>query len=273
MTSSDRVESAYYAYMGYDADHSTEGLQHYLPWFTKGPVLELAPGRGEFLHLLRAKGVEAYGVDLDPGMVQAAVEAGLDVRLGDAVEALCAVPEETLGGVFSAHFVEHLTPDVVQQVIAESARALRPGGLFIAATPNAGSQSVMGYDFWRDPTHVRFYEQRLLAFFCADAGLEVLETGGNPRHAPGPPPAALASPVTVHPSAMEDLGNALLKAATRKGTLDQEDPLLGVGHHLGVVMERLQQTQQELAELRRSYSALLERLFPSNEIYVVARRG
>src|ERR671920_190879 len=43
-----RLESDYYAFMGYDPEGSRAGLRHYLPWFAGGPVLELACGRGEF---------------------------------------------------------------------------------------------------------------------------------------------------------------------------------------------------------------------------------
>jgi len=273
MTSSDRIESAYYDYMGYSSEESTRGLSHYVQYFTDDPVLELAPGRGEFLQLLKDAGITAQGVDVDPGMVSTAVESGLDVRLGDAVQALREAADDSLGGVFSAHFVEHLTPDVVRQVITESARALKPGGTFVAATPNAGCQSVLGYDFWRDPTHVRFYEAGLLAFLCADAGLEVVETGGNPRNHAGPPPESLPPAINVMPPPMAELADALRGAAVHKGKLDESSPWLSVIHFLGLQMERLQQTQQELLELRTAYQQLLDRLYPSNEIYVVARRA
>ena len=48
-----RLESDYYAYMGYDPANSKAGLRHYVPYFAQGPVLELACGRGELLALLR----------------------------------------------------------------------------------------------------------------------------------------------------------------------------------------------------------------------------
>ena len=269
-----RIESAYYEYMGYDRENSLAGLRHYLPWFTAGPVLELAPGRGEFLSLLAEAGVEAYGVDSDEGMVETAVAAGLDVRLNDALAGLRAAPDASLGGVFSAHFVEHLQPEVVQAVVTESARALRPGGHFVAVTPNAACQSVMGNDFWRDPTHIRFYEQRLLAFFCAAAGLEVVEHGGNPRNQPGPPPETLPPEVHVDADMRADLAATLQRITDpkSKGKADPDSPWYAVGHFVAVLMERLQSTQEELAEVRRSYDHLLTRLYPSNEIYVVARR-
>jgi SAM-dependent methyltransferase len=269
-----RVESDYYAYMGYDRDNTLEGLRHYLPWLEQGPVLELAPGRGEMLSLLRDARVPAYGVDIDEGMVEQAVAAGLDVRLGDAVAGLREVADGTLGGVFSAHFVEHLQPEALAEVVRESARALRTGGCFVAATPNAGCWSVMGHDFWRDPTHVRFYEQRLLAFYCADAGLEVVETGGNPRNAPGAPPETLAPEVHVDADMGEVVADAVRRLADPKGRgkADPDSPYYALGHVVATLISRLQRTQEELVEVRRSYQHLLTQLYPSNEVYVVARK-
>ncbi len=268
-----RLESDYYAYMGYDPENAKKGLRHYLPWFTAGPVLELACGRGEFLDLLREAGIAGEGIDLDEGMAAQAREAGHVVQLADALTGLRSRDDASVHGVFSAHFAEHLQPDDLEAVIVESARVLAPGGHFIAATPNAACLSVLGHDFWRDPTHIRFYEPRLLAFYCAKAGLEVVETGGNPLNHPGPPPHALAPAVTVDPDLRPDLAVALrrISESTRKGKVDPDSPWYVLGHFLSVVEERLRATQEELTSVRRSYAHLLDALYPSNEVYVVAR--
>ena len=268
-----RLESDYYAYMGYDPANAKAGLAHYVPMFSAGPVLELACGRGEFLELMREAGIEAEGVDLDEGMVQTASAAGLRVEQADALSALRQRADDSLNGVFSAHFAEHLQPDELEAVVRESARALAPGGVFVAATPNAACQSVMGHDFWRDPTHVRFYDPRLLAFYCTKVGLEVVATGENPCNAPGPPPAALPPETHVDPDLRSDIVLAVqqLAADRKRKPSDPESPWHVVGHFLAVLEERLRSTQQELSDLRHSYSQLLERLYPSNEVYVVAR--
>ena len=262
-----RLESDYYDYMGYDPVNTKAGLMHYLDFFAKGPVLELACGRGEFLQLLSDAGVEVEGVDSDEGMVEKARAAGLTVTLADAVAALEQRPDNSLQGIFSAHFAEHLQPEVLEHVVAESARVLAPGGVFVAATPNAGCLSVLGHDFWRDPTHIRFYEPRLLAFYCAKAGMEVVETGGNPHNHPGPPPESLAPPAHVDPDLRGEMVEMIQHINDRKHGEDWQ----AFGHFLGVLEQRLRATQEELVGLRRSYQHLLDRLYPSNEVYVVAR--
>jgi SAM-dependent methyltransferase len=263
------LESDYYAFMAYDPEHTKAGLSHYLPLLAEGPVLELACGRGELLGLLRDAGVEARGVDADEGMVARARAAGLDVDLGDALDALRAQPDGSLRGVFSAHFVEHLPPAELMAVVTESARVLAPGGVFVAATPNAASLSVAGYDFWRDPTHVRFYDPQLLAFLCDRAGLEVVQTGENPRNAGGPPPGTSAPVAHVDP----DLRSNIAAAVQRAGQADRrhETGWHELGHLVAVLEERLRDTQQQLRELSAAHEQLLQRLYPPNEVYVVAR--
>ncbi len=269
-----RLESDYYAYMGYDAANAKAGLRHYLPWFAGGgPVLELACGRGEFLDLLREAGVAGEGIDLDDGMVALARGAGHTVQLADALTGLRSRADDSVRGVFSAHFAEHLQPDDLEAVIVESARVLAPGGHFVAATPNAACLSVMGHDFWRDPTHVRFYEPRLLAFYCAKAGLEVVETGGNPSNHAGPPPETMAAAAHVDEDLRPDLATAIQRITDpkSKGKADPDSPWHVFGHFLAVLEERLRTTQEELVAVRRSYAHLLDQLYPSNEVYVVAR--
>jgi len=157
---------------------------------------------------------------------------------------------------------------VLEHVIAESARVLAPGGVFVAATPNAACLSVMGHDFWRDPTHIRFYEPRLLAFYCAKAGLDVVETGGQPAE----PPLAHHRSRSHRPHTWTRTCGATWSRPSRTSTTRSTARTgRAFGHFLGVLEERMRATQEELVALRRSYAHLLDRLYPSNEVYVVAR--
>jgi SAM-dependent methyltransferase len=267
------LQSDYYAFMGYGGDHSRKGLAHYVRCFRSGPVLELACGRGELLGLLRDAGLPVSGVDIDEGMVALARADGHDVVLGDAITHLEAQPAAALGGVFCAHFLEHLTPADVRRVYAGAARALRPGGVFVAAVPSAASLSVLRYDFWRDPTHVRFYDPMLLAFFADQAGLVVTESGGNPYNEPGPPPPTVPAELGTQTS-LADAVATLIELARRVHPAGRPDPRvelwLHLSHLLGQLDRRLQEVQHQNAELRAAYRRLLGELYPSSEVYVVA---
>jgi SAM-dependent methyltransferase len=266
------IESDYYAFMGFDAAHTRDALSFYAPLFAgREPVLELACGRGEFLDLLRESGVACRGVDVDEGMAGLARGRGHDVALGDALEFLAAAEPASYGGVFSAHFVEHLPAEAVLTMCRSAKRALRPGGRLVMATPNAACIAVLGHDFWKDPTHVRFYDPDLLRFFCHEAGLTVEEAGPNPRNHGGPPAHLHTFEVETHPELTDVVNDAVLRSAAKRKVKDPTDDVAYLlGHLLNVVSERLRTTQAALVDVRRAHEALVASLYPANEVYVVA---
>ena len=116
------------------------------------PVLDVGCGRGELLELLGEAGVEARGIDVDPGMVERAGAKGLAVEQADAVSYLERQPEGALGTVIAVHVIEHLAFVELQRLLELARRALAPGGLFVAETVNPHSLSAFK-TFWVDPTH------------------------------------------------------------------------------------------------------------------------
>jgi SAM-dependent methyltransferase len=300
-----RLESDYYAYMGFDPEHQREVLRFYVPMFAEpageaseakqGPVLEIGCGRGEFLGLLRDAGIQAQGVDIDPGMVQRARGEGFEVIEADALEFLHADPAPgPYQGVFCAHFIEHLAPEQVVRFLEGVRRVLAPGGRLVVVTPNPACYAVLSHDFWWDPTHVRFYEVALVEFLCRQAGFEVESSGTNPANHPGPPPQYLAAEPVVHPGVGDLVGTAMSKlaAAVQPRPDEQQEGAAGepasgppsgpqgpdptwafeLGHVVNVLGERLQEATEALRELRSAYDNLVWGLYQGNETFVVARR-
>jgi SAM-dependent methyltransferase len=134
------------------------------------PVVDLGCGRAELLVRLRERGVEAHGVDTDPSMVLEARDAGLDVVEADALSWLAAQPEHSLGSIIATHLVEHLQLDDLVRLLELAVSRLKPGGVFIAETPNPQSLIVLGNSYVLDPTHVRPVHPSLLTFLCEGAG-------------------------------------------------------------------------------------------------------
>jgi SAM-dependent methyltransferase len=284
------VESDYYAFMRFDPENAKSVLSYYVPFFTEGPVLELACGPGVFLSLLREKGIAASGVDIDPGMVDAARAEGHDVVLDDATSHLRSVPDHSLHGLFAAHFLEHLDAKTVQDIYQEAARVLRPGGVFVTAVPNAACLSVLGYDFWRDPTHVRFYDPVVLEFFAGQAGLAIVAHGGNPQNHPGAPPHLLPPEQSIGPALDQHIIELVQRAAAavpdetngrgvkrriadaaRDESTAQSQLWAELGQILSVLDTRIQTLQHELGSARTAYANLLSQLYPPNEVFVVAQ--
>jgi O-antigen chain-terminating methyltransferase len=134
------------------------------------PVVDLGCGRGEFLDLLRERGIAARGVEGNASVVQHCRDRGLDVVHGDLLAFLRAEPTGGLGGVFAAQVAEHLPPAVLGQMLKEAHRALRPGGLLVLETVNP--RSVVGFleVYNRDLTHERPLHPDTLSFLAAASG-------------------------------------------------------------------------------------------------------
>jgi SAM-dependent methyltransferase len=152
-------------------------LRSYLPFVLPlvelhEPVsaIDLGCGRGEWLELMREHGINARGVDLDGGMLQACLELGLPADEGDAISHLRALDDESQSIVSGFHIAEHLSFDALRVLVAEALRVLKPGGLLILETPNPENVVVGTTDFYVDPTHLRPIPPKLLAFLPEHQG-------------------------------------------------------------------------------------------------------
>ena len=155
----------------------SQRLEIYLPFlfplkaiYQDLPVLDLGCGRGEWLELLGREGYAPSGVDLDDGMLEACGVLGLPARKDDALGALRSLPDNSLIAVTGFHIAEHIPFPVLQELVAEALRVLRPAGLLILETPNAESVVVGTNNFYLDPTHERPLPNLLLSFLTEHTG-------------------------------------------------------------------------------------------------------
>ena len=126
----------------------------YLPYFERASdVLDLGCGRGEFLTLLLEQRIDARGIDTNAEAVERCRARGLDVAQADALEYVGALPDASLGGLFSAQVVEHLEAEYLMQVLDEVSRALRPGSRVVLETINPACWVAFFSAYVRDPTH------------------------------------------------------------------------------------------------------------------------
>lgn len=154
-------------------------LTVYLPFLTpflsqgrQVNALDLGCGRGEWLELLTEHGLDAYGIDMDSGMLAACYERGLRVDLKDALSALRESASGSVDVISAFHVVEHIPFDDLRSLAREAMRVLRPGGLLILETPNPENLSVGSSSFYMDPSHERPIPSQLLDFVVEHSGFQ-----------------------------------------------------------------------------------------------------
>ncbi|MCC6728476.1 MAG: class I SAM-dependent methyltransferase [Chthonomonadales bacterium] len=182
----------------------------------RGRVLDVGCGPGLFLDLLRERGVEAHGIDLDADMVARCRARGHSADVGDARDR--AGLGGPWGGIHLGHVVEHMDGPAAVALLEACAGALEPGGLLVVRTPNWANDQVRGGGFWLDHTHVRPYPLELLERVLADIGMVVGERGHEPTGWQDIFVAA-RKPEAVRPAATDALGE--VREAVAAGRFDE----------------------------------------------------
>jgi SAM-dependent methyltransferase len=150
-----------------------------------GPVIDVGCGRGEWLELLAAEGIEAYGVDVNAVVVDRCVAQGLDVRLADALDHLREIPEGSARAVTSFHVAEHLSLSTLVGLVDAALVALQPGGVLVFETPNPTNVNVGAASFYLDPTHLKPLHPQFLQFLVSQRGFASAEVRYlNPEDVP-----------------------------------------------------------------------------------------
>ena len=158
-----------------------------------GAILDLGCGRGEFLTLLREAGLDAYGIDESPELVERGRAAGLDVFRDDALTHLAGLPDKHLGGIFASHLIEHLSSDDLWSLFRLTAAKLRSGGVLVIESPNPATLTVSATTFWIDPTHRRPVHPDTARFLLEQVGFVDLKVWSQMPF----PPADRLPPVAV----------------------------------------------------------------------------
>jgi O-antigen chain-terminating methyltransferase len=136
--------------------------------FSRLPFLDLGCGRGEFLHILRERGIECVGVDQNPACVAPLQAAGFDAVEQDLL-AFLESDRRTYSGCSLLQVAEHLTSDQLERALALIAGRLAPGALLIVETPNPLSLFALSV-FHTDPTHVAPLPPERLRYSIEAAG-------------------------------------------------------------------------------------------------------
>jgi SAM-dependent methyltransferase len=142
-------------------------------------LLDVGCSSGAFLMTARKLGLETAGVEPSPEAAETARRAGLNVFTG-FLEAAC-FPDASFDAVTLIEVIEHLRHP--RSLLAECRRVLRPGGILLVTTPNAGSWTARvmgsrwcGFSLTAMGGHVSLFSPRSLRMIAERSGFAVART-------------------------------------------------------------------------------------------------
>lgn len=140
-------------------------------------ILDVGPGNGEFLSLLRETGPDSWrlvGIDFSAEAVSALKQRGFE-----AVESRFETldwPNQTVDAIVMNQVIEHLEDPA--SAVSKAYEILAPGGILFLETPSVDSWDYMlfkgrHWGGWHIPRHWHLYDEATLSRLVRGHGLEV----------------------------------------------------------------------------------------------------
>ncbi|MFJ6572332.1 class I SAM-dependent DNA methyltransferase [Streptomyces sp. NPDC091292] len=111
-----------------------------------GPVADVGCGPGRVTAHLTRLGVTAFGVDLSPGMIEAARKRHPELDFAVGMMTALDIGDGTLGGVLAWYSMCHTPLDELPPAFEEFHRVLAPGGYLLMAFMTGGAEQMVHYD-------------------------------------------------------------------------------------------------------------------------------
>ncbi|OLT06901.1 methyltransferase [Pseudonocardia sp. CNS-004] len=139
-----------------------------------GPVADIGCGTGRVTGHLHGLGVDVFGIDLSPGMLEIARRDHPGLRFDVGSMTALDVPDTALTGLMAYYSTIHIPDDLLPQVFAEFHRVLAPGGHALLAF-QIGDEPLRLSDAWGHDISLTFHRRRpeQVSALLAAAGLPV----------------------------------------------------------------------------------------------------
>jgi len=128
-------------------------------------LLEVGAGRPDVLKGFKNQRLEGFGCDISRASQKACEVEGIPFKLVDFVKSKLPYKDNSFDVVYSKSVIEHM-PDALY-FVSECKRVLKPGGVFLALTPDWNANYKTFFD---DFTHVRPMTRRSMALVLGVAG-------------------------------------------------------------------------------------------------------
>lgn len=155
-------------------ERATFGYEHRFPqWTENGHALEIGCGNGFFLTFLKELGWEVQGVDLSDHAAAAARALGIDVFVGDILEAPLAAA--SFDFVRMSHVLEHTFDPLA--TMKRVRQFIKPTSQVYVEVPNAaGAGAIISGKYWFGwdaPRHLYMFTLETLSRLLVEAGFRI----------------------------------------------------------------------------------------------------
>lgn len=150
-----------------------------------GPVCDLGCGPGHVGRYLHDRGVNVFGLDLSPGMLEQArnLNPGMEFREGDMLD--LDVPDSSWAAAISFYSIVHIPKVDIPQAFREINRVLKPSGFLFLAF-HLGEEVLREEDLWGHKVSLDlvFFLRKEVELYLTDAGFAIKDSLERDPYAP-----------------------------------------------------------------------------------------
>jgi ubiquinone/menaquinone biosynthesis C-methylase UbiE len=137
----------------------------------RGEVCDMGCGPGQVARYLHQAGVDVFGLDLSPEMLEQARTLNPDIRFREGNMLALELEDQVLAGITAFYAIVNLPEESLPLVFREMRRVLQSGGLLLLAF-HTGDEVVRVEEMWKQPVTLQFF------FFQPSAVRRHLESAG-----------------------------------------------------------------------------------------------
>lgn len=143
----------------------------------QGPVCDMGCGPGHVARYLHDLGVDVFGMDIAPGMVEQARMLNPDITFRQGDMLALEVEDSAWAGIAAFYSIIHVPRHRVVEALRELYRALKSGGILLLAF-HIGDETVQREELWGIPVSLEFlfFQPDAMRGYLTEAGFRIEES-------------------------------------------------------------------------------------------------